>query len=158
MISFPDSYFDEPLTPVGGKQFYRALGIEKESPKPKAELPKPKNPMGTPHPRNVVAKSSEEPKRTINQNDPSTLFKEDQRRSATSTGLVRLFWLIVEWIGAWIVANLAPTPIPESSRAQFQKRRKVPTKAVKPTTEQSNDDAKFHLGFTPMVRRTRPPL
>lgn len=151
------TYFDEPLTPVGGKQFYRALGIDKESPtKLDTDLPKPKRPMGTPHPRKALAQAAEaKPRRPIKQDDPTTLFKEDQRRSATSVGLMRLFWLLVEWISGWILSNLSPTPIPESSRAQFQKRRKAP---MKRETTEPKDDAKFHLGFTPMVRRQRPPL
>lgn len=75
------------------------------------------------------------------------LFKES-KTSESKTGILWLIWVILEWIGGFLVKYTAPTPIPETSKAKFKKYRKK-----KPETDYIST-----LGFTPAVRRQKPPL
>lgn len=77
----------------------------------------------------------------------SGLFKETKASDA-KTGLLWLIWVILEWIGNILVKYTAPTPIPEATKAKFKKYRK----------KKPEDDYISSLGFTPAVRRQKPPL
>ena len=114
-------------------------------------LTKPRPIQKTSIPSKSKSRSS---KRVYSTDDDSfKLFKEAEKKSSSCTGIIRVFWLILEWFGALLLSYLSPTPIPESTKSIYKARKKN-----KNPSDELESDRPFHLGFTPMVRRTRPPL